>query len=658
VSFGNAKMHRFRIPLDCFSVLLTIALLTLFCRFPASSLLCAFVVAHLPFGCIKMSRQKRVATHVDLPAGATKKTRLVNKIEPDGHTTEDDEHVDEDDGDASSGGNEYDTGRDWVLEPDYDPYEEVSIDDDELDGITPVLSKRDPSKRIQIPRKLIAKLDDRCGDQVVISSLTIDEKRQRCQRFDDTIQLLVPRLKKTAGTHSIFTKLPNTNDHTDLLTNGFAALLRRGDEDFLVESILRGVPDSIKLVLGKEHFTLEELKSLPRLSNSELTEHGVYVDVIENGGTVSEWMLYVGSATGQFGVAQRWYTYLGSGVDGTHHAKEVQKPGRTTNLRCIAHFGFKPDFWLTTFTETIFMLYLGSIYDPRIAWDDPDYTSKFINDTLYKEVDDIRADCALPDMVEGRGLNRTWSLVQGWKDVGIDAGAECVNCKRVTPDPSDPTFKRRYWHYADPARPSGSNVICRNCVRYVQTNGKDRSTLLEERRKARTYATEENPGHCQHDGCSRTDDVMWCGKPGHKKYYCVTHHSRAKKGIFMDAPFVEGRAKPFQATRPNPGICEHAGCVSTINVAWNGTQGHRKYYCSTHDHRAKKGENMDREALRGTAEGPKPAQCQYWNCDSSHGIRWCKNPGHRKHYCLAHYTRVRKGSAMDPPVLPGKRKTG
>jgi hypothetical protein len=119
---------------------------------------------------------------------------------------------------------------------------------------------------------------------------------------------------------------------------------------------------------------------------------------------------------------------------------------------------------------------------------------------------------------------------------------------------------------------------------------------------------------------------------------------------------VEGRAKAVQARGPDPGICQHPGCKSAIGVGWNGTAGHIKYYCSTHDHRAAKGEDMDQDALQGTADRPKPSHCQYRNCNSSHGIRWRKYTGHQTHYCLAHYTHVRKGSPMDPPVKLGSAR--
>jgi hypothetical protein len=80
-----------------------------------------------------------------------------------------------------------------------------------------------------------------------------------------------------------------------------SSLLEKADEDFLVEPIVHGVPKSTKLVLGKEQFTLQELKSLPRLSDSKMTAHDVYIDPVRIGDTVTNWKLYVGSATGEYG---------------------------------------------------------------------------------------------------------------------------------------------------------------------------------------------------------------------------------------------------------------------------------------------------------------------------------------------------------------------
>jgi hypothetical protein len=94
-------------------------------------------------------------------------------------------------------------------------------------------------------------------------SVTLRAELKRCERFDNRI-----------------------------LTNGFATLLERTEEDFLGASILRGVPTWTELIFGKTQFTLHDLKTLPCLSDFELTERGI-------------WKLYVGPASGQFGVAQR-----------------------------------------------------------------------------------------------------------------------------------------------------------------------------------------------------------------------------------------------------------------------------------------------------------------------------------------------------------------
>ena len=250
-----------------------------------------------------------------------------------------------------------------------------------------------------------------------------------------------------------------------MLTTGFAQLLNQADEDYIVQSILEGVPISTKLILGKKHLTPEDLISLPRLSDSKLSEHGAYIDIVcvEISPGVYEWRIYVGSATGQFGLLQRWndYLVLKNKTSKIRHEQIIRKPGSVMNIRCVAHFGFSPEHWLIPLAESVFMLFLGSVYDPRITWGKPEYSGFFINDDLYKEIKDVRSDCDLEDLSEGRGLNQTWSLVQGWKGFGIKAGVECVNCKRVVLEVTDPGFKRTHWTNADSLRPSASETqVC------------------------------------------------------------------------------------------------------------------------------------------------------------------------------------------------------
>jgi hypothetical protein len=505
-----------------------------------------------------------------------------------------------------------------------------------------------------IPKKLVKNLDERCGEKVTITVKAVTEAK-RCERFNNRIRCIVQRLKQTSCKHSLFTKIP-TSGHgqdQDILTNGFAQLLERTKDDFLVESILHGVPTSTKLILGKPQFTLQDLKTLPCLSNSELTEQGIYIDVVEigNNDNVNDWRLYVGSASGQFGVAQRWHTYLEARPEKTRHAREIKKPGRTINLRCIAHFGFSPEFWLTAFAESVFMLYLDTIHDPRISWNSPDYSNKFINDALYREVSAIRSDCALP-IVEGRGLNQTWSLAQGWKGVGIKPGAKCVNCPRVVLEPNDPKFKRDDWRYADPIRPSASNVICYLCRRYQKRHGKARPSQLEERRDRestdREKADREKTDRCEYDNCPRTEDIHWFSE--HKKFYCKLHSQRVLKNTNMNLPVGE-KTTLVKAIGTNPGKCEHGDCNSTHKVEWYGQKGHKKYYCSTHYSRARNGRTMTpvgEPSTKVMSTRKNPGKCEQVNCNSTQNVGWY-GKGHEKYYCGQHHQRASKGRKMDAP---------
>jgi hypothetical protein len=131
-----------------------------------------------------------------------------------------------------------------------------------------------------------------------------------------------------------------------------SSLLEKADEDFLVEPIVHGVPKSTKLVLGKEQFTLQELKSLPRLSDSKTTAHDVYIDPVRIGDTVTNWKLYV--------IPLPVNMDLGPNTDKTHHAQVIKKVRRTMNLRCDAHFGFDPDLWFNHLAGSIFMLSFGT----------------------------------------------------------------------------------------------------------------------------------------------------------------------------------------------------------------------------------------------------------------------------------------------------------
>jgi hypothetical protein len=103
-----------------------------------------------------------------------------------------------------------------VLEPDYSQYEDESIDDHESKAKAPILSKRDPKKRISIPKKFTAKLDHTCGNQDTVSLVARHKRLQRCQIFDEAIRRLIIRSKKQQR-NTAFTPLHNIATTTTTL---------------------------------------------------------------------------------------------------------------------------------------------------------------------------------------------------------------------------------------------------------------------------------------------------------------------------------------------------------------------------------------------------------------------------------------------------------
>jgi hypothetical protein len=167
-----------------------------------------------------------------------------------------------------------------------------------------------------------------------------------------------------------------------LFTKGFAGLISCTNEEILLDSFLRGIPESTQSVLGKPGFSIQDLLDLPRLPDDVLAEHTAYLDALEYGSNEwgDGWRLYVGAATGEFGSLRRWYDYFCS-MCKTRHGQASAQRGRKMNLRCIAHYGTDPPALLTIFAEGILMIYLGTVDDPGYRRDD---YSRFINDNLYK----------------------------------------------------------------------------------------------------------------------------------------------------------------------------------------------------------------------------------------------------------------------------------
>jgi hypothetical protein len=150
-------------------------------------------------------------------------------------------------------------------------------------------------------------IDDRCGDERFRVQLSSVERVNRCQRFDYLIRGAVSETKKLWPTHFLFSK-----DGHNLLTNGIASLFKISDEDYLVEMILSGVPETTKLILGKENLTVEDLLDLPCQSDDVLQQNSIHVNISVRkvGSGLYEYKIYVGLAGGKFGICQRWFACL------------------------------------------------------------------------------------------------------------------------------------------------------------------------------------------------------------------------------------------------------------------------------------------------------------------------------------------------------------
>ncbi|EUC49004.1 hypothetical protein COCMIDRAFT_2257 [Bipolaris oryzae ATCC 44560] len=222
----------------------------------------------------------------------------------------------------------------------------------------------------------------------------------------------------------------------------------------------------------------------------------------------------------------------------------------------------------------------------------------------------------------------------------------------VVPSRKDPTFNRDNWYFADPSRPSSSNVKCKNCVMYEQKYGKERPAEFETKRPSltpKTKPTHEKPETCEFDGCNEPARD-WTGK--HMKWYCTRHRARANDGDDMNAVY-KTIARP---TKPKP-----AKCTSTIKGApcphkaehWSNKQG--DWLCKLHEGRSTRGHPMD-AADRGpktkvmAPPGPKPTTCQWDGC--TRPIQGPFNGKTRKYLCKTHEGRAQKGYDMDAPMGP------
>jgi hypothetical protein len=341
--------------------------------------------------------------------------------------------------------------------------------------------------------------DARLGNLRIQPSLKVDEA-ERHERFRENARKIIRFLKFSA---SSYMEIPREDKQGEWqpMVKGLLVLLHNASEDFLLDSLLSGIDDSVRSVLGKAGFTIEDLLSLPRWSVTQNLEKGVYLDVLGflHGPNFIR-QLYVGAAAGQFGLAQRWYQYLKRqcGSETGRHSVEVMKPGSHVQLRGLAHYGHTPYPWLTCLAESFFMLYLGTISDPGSRYDDDDHRSTLIHDDLYKLVNECRSFAGL-DARLAVGLNSTWSLSQGYRWLGDDK-TRCQNCNRPWLPKSDAFWEPDMFRSRDARRP-GEHVECSNCINYRSWKGVDRSPRTEKMLQFRRRVPV--PDICEHSKCDR-----------------------------------------------------------------------------------------------------------------------------------------------------------
>ncbi|CAO2654877.1 Nn.00g116100.m01.CDS01 [Neocucurbitaria sp. VM-36] len=355
-------------------------------------------------------------------------------------------------------------------------------------------------------------------------------------------------------------------NNLSLFTNGFAALISNTSEEYLFDSFLSGIADSTQAVLGHRGLSIQDLLRLPRLENDILAENDVYLDAVEYApGEAHQWRLYIGSAVAEFGALQRWYNYF-LGHCTTRHGKAIRQPGRSMNLRCLAHYGLSPIAWLPVFAEGIFMIYFGTIDDPGFR---AERFVRFISDHLYNAINDLRLQCGL-DVPIARGLNSTWTFTQGWRGVGIKIGAKCVDCPRTVLDFNDPKFKRTEWKYADPSCPAADVVICVNCRLYQRRHsGEHRPAFLEEKRQ-RVKATDKLP--CQGPECTSPYSHL---HEGSGLWVCWGHDAQLKQGKPLTA--IEAEDKSLRPKKPDH--CTGPECSKTL-IYWRIDC--RMFLCESH----------------------------------------------------------------------------
>jgi len=167
------------------------------------------------------------------------------------------------------------------------------------------------------------------------------------------------------------------------------------------------------------------------------------------------------------------------------------------NLRPLANYGDDPVSWLTLLTESLFMVFLGTVRDTGIR--STGLMSKMCCDALYDSIEEFRI--GFPEPI-GPGLNSTWSLVQGYRTNPNSLRNRCCNkdCQRPVMPKKHPLFcKNRFASYE--LEMPADVVICINCLVYSKRHsGASRPQEFELRR---LFRDANSRSHCMWGDCKK-----------------------------------------------------------------------------------------------------------------------------------------------------------
>lgn len=268
------------------------------------------------------------------------------------------------------------------------------------------------------------------------------------------------------------------------MTLNFWRFLLRADAKWLEDTLLKYIPNKVKLILGCTHCTLDDLLQLPVFAVNE-ERPGNYLNILVD--VVGQIGIYVGQAGrpyqtrwnkttkaveeyGLAGLGARWRDHRGTAKStkkvGSKHLKALQNTGTVSHMRLlmVCPYGTPPAYHLLT--ETIYMIILGSYDGGNLSPHNTVATQE-----LYKTIRDL-IDFPAPI---GDALNQCLSVRQGLpKSKGPK---ECQNCK---------TTDSRQWLNVVPNQPFGmGGMICGPCYNYRARHGKARPLELQERNEIR-----------------------------------------------------------------------------------------------------------------------------------------------------------------------------